>query len=156
MRTSRVIAGSALAALALAAPAAGQVTPTPTLDVITATGTVQQRVLKPKVRSQQTIQRAVKVAQDAALPRAIASARRQAERIAQLTGVTLGTVAAVTEQNYGFFSGPYCRVVRKPIVRKDADGKRRVVGRGPRRRVCSVPPYVYEAVSVTFRIVPAT
>ncbi|MFN8124245.1 MAG: SIMPL domain-containing protein [Thermoleophilia bacterium] len=154
MRTTHALAGSAVAALLLAVPAAAQ-TPTPTLDVITATGTVQQRIAKPKVQNQRTIQRAVKAAQDAALPRAIASARRQAERIAQLTGVTLGSVAAVTEQNYGYFSGPYCRVVRKPIVRRDADGKRRVVGRGPRRRVCNVPPYVYEAVSVTFRIVPA-
>jgi len=154
MRTTHAITGSLAAALLLAAPAAAQ-TPTPVLDVITATGMVQQRVAKPKLKSQKTIQRAVRVAQDAALPRAIAAARRQAKRIAQLTGVTLGSVAAVTEQNYGYFSGPYCRVVRKPIIRKDADGKRRVVGRGPRRRVCNVPPYVYEAVSVTFRIVPA-
>lgn len=154
MRTTHAVAGSIAAALLLAGPAAAQTT-TPTLDVITATGTVQQRVVKPKVQSQKTIQRAVKAAQDAALPRAIAVAKQQAQRIAELTGVTLGPVAAVTEQGYGLYGGPFCRVVRKPIVKKGADGKRHVVGRGPRRRVCSVPPSVYEAVAVTFRIVPA-
>ena len=148
-----------LAAVALAISASatgGAQTPTPALDTITAGGTVQQRVKAPKVQTQKTIAAAVRAAQDAALPAALERARLQATRIAALTGVTLGAVTSVTEQNYGFFSGPYCRVVRKPIVRRGEDGRRRVVGRGPRRKVCSVPPFIYESVSVTYRIVPAT
>lgn len=144
-------------ALALAASAtAGAQAPAPVLDTITAGGTVQQRVKAPKVKTQKSIAAAVRAAQAAALPAALERARLQATRIASLTGVTLGAVTSVTEQNYGFFSGPYCRVVRKPIIRRGEDGRRRVVGRGPRRKVCTVPPFVYESVSVTYRIVPAT
>jgi uncharacterized protein YggE len=158
-----VLAVSALAA----APAVAQNTQT-----ITAIGSAQVAV-KPKNRTDNaSIAYAVKAASIQAIPLAIAAARDEGGRLAAAAGLLLGPIESVSENTQPFSpfgpfpvpsfapvafasSGPgeYCGTITRPIVRRDASGRRRVV-RLVKERRCNVPPFASVAVAVTFSAAP--
>jgi hypothetical protein len=138
---------------------------------VTAIGVAQVAVLKRPtlVMNDASIARAVKAAGIRAIPLAIADARARAGRIAAASGLVLGSIVSVTEQGapsppFGWTSyspqvisvfgpGQYCRTVMRPIVRRDASGRRRVV-RTVRSRQCAIPPFASVALAVTFSAAP--
>ncbi|MEA2193548.1 MAG: uncharacterized protein QOI73_3669 [Solirubrobacteraceae bacterium] len=169
-RTRRGAGAIALgcAAVALtASPAAAQVSaeqPTPVPHTITVTGTAQ---VKPKPRnpkSNESIAGAVAKARRAAIPLAIEDGKGRAATLSQLSGIPLGELTAIASAPAGggpFFPGPYfgedgtfgpgkyCATVRRPITRRDAAGKRHVVGTRARRQ-CRIPQYVSANLTMVF------
>jgi len=153
--------GLAVFALAVA-PALAQETQT-----VTAIGSAQVAV-KPKNRTDNaSIARAVKAASIQAIPRAIAAARDEGDRLAAAAGLVLGPIESVSETSqpltpYGpfpvpsfgpvafasFGAGEYCGTITRGVVRHDASG-RRIVRRVKDRR-CNVPPFASVTVAVTF------
>jgi len=107
---------------------------------LTISGTGVALVRAPEQRTEATIERAVDAARPAALRRAVAQARERAARLAAGAGLTLGTVAAVTERDAeaeGGFGGRarHCVAARR---------------RGRPVRRCTVPLLASATVSVTF------
>jgi len=130
---------------------------------ITAVGTGQVAVHPSDANSDSSIQAAVKVAHQAAIPLAVANARVEAQAIAQASGLTLGAIQAVSEQTtgpFGPFFGPYgpgrfgpgrfCGVVSTPIFAHSRPGQRPRVVRVVRHRRCFAPPVDVVQLAATF------
>jgi uncharacterized protein YggE len=163
VRRSSIPLTLVLAALAVLVPSGGALAqePAPTPSV-TAAGTASVEPTPHDANSEASIRKAVEVAEDKALPRALAEARVHAARLAQLAGLTLGAIIAIDDSPqspFGFYGpfgaygtfGPdrYCGTVHTPRFRRDAAGHRHRVGTRT-RRVCRVPRTVTSTVKVTF------
>lgn len=129
---------------------------------LTATGTATA-VPKPANRQDEAaIAKAVKAAEAAALPRAVADAREHARQLARAARLKLGDLVTINNSPAGYPSfyptfGPYgpgrfCnRQPRRRIV-VDPSGRRRSVPLKGTRVVCRVPPRVSASVSLTFEV----
>jgi len=155
------LAAAALLCGPLAAPARADVVPGQQRTIV-AVGVATANVTPQDRKSNDSIKAAVDAAQAQALPDAIREGREYAEKLATAAGVTLGdllTISIAPANPYGPFCyqfGPfgvdqYCGDRRVAIVRRDANGRRRVVGRRT-RHVCIVPPRVVQQVTVTYAI----
>jgi uncharacterized protein YggE len=160
-----VIASAACAACA--APAAAQ-TPAPlppTTITVTGTGTVKPSPLNRK--SQASIAKSIRDAKAAATPLAIADGRTRAATLGAHTGLVIGQLLAITEgsgSTFPYFSpfgqegtfgpGKFCGIIRTPVFRRTADGKRKRVGVRSRRG-CRVPSQVSTSLAMTFSTTPA-
>jgi curli biogenesis system outer membrane secretion channel CsgG len=159
---SRRTASIAGCALALAAPAAAQAASDQT---ITALGTGQAKVKPADRHSNASIKKAVDEAYDRAVPRAIADAREDGQKLAAAANLVLGAILSVDENvsSIGFYYGPvnqgrfgpdtYCRTLRRVIHRRDRSGRLHVI-RTTRRKVCSVPKFAVSTLAVTFEAAP--
>lgn len=160
MLSSRVPVVLAACGAALAsAPAAYAQAPAPEVEAY-GSGAVTPKPKDPK--SNASIAAAVAAAYDRALPLAVADARTQAQELAAATGVTLGALVGVSneQQPSPFFSpfgqegafgpGRYCGTVRTPRF-KTVDGKRVRVGTKT-RRACRIPGRVTRTVKLTYAI----
>ncbi|HEY3021163.1 MAG TPA: hypothetical protein VGJ32_13280 [Solirubrobacteraceae bacterium] len=151
------LAAASLAFVLSAAPARADVQRTiVAVGVATAKPTPQDR------KSNDSIKAAVEAAEAQALPEAIREGHEYAEKLANAAGVTLGdllTISNAPTSPYGPFGyqfgpfGPdqYCGNRSVPIVRREANGRRRVVGRRT-RHVCIVPRQIVQQVTVTYAI----
>jgi uncharacterized protein YggE len=146
----------------LAAPARAQVPVVGQQRTIVAVGVATAEVTPQDRNSNDSIKAAVDAAETAALPDAISEGHEYAEKLATAAGVGLGellTISNAPASPYGPFGyqfGPFgpdrfCGNRRQAIVRRDADGRRRVVGRRT-RRVCIVPPRIVQQVTLTYAI----
>ena len=159
---SRRTASIAGCALALAAPAAAQAASDQT---ITALGTGQAKVKPADRHSNASIKTAVDEAYDRAVPRAIADAREDGQKIAAASNLLLGAILSVDENvaSFPFYYGPanqgrfgpdtYCQTIRRVIHRRDRNGRLHVV-RTKRRKVCHVPEFATSTLAVTFQASP--
>jgi uncharacterized protein YggE len=149
-------------ATALLVPAAGAQAPpaksVTTIGIGTASVTPKDR------KSNASIKEAVEAADDAARPKAIASARERATELAQAAGLTLGAITSVSEAPtlpyYGPFGAPYglqgtfgpgkyCGNVRTSHLKRDSNGRtHRVLGKP--HRVCRFPHTLNVSLTVTF------
>jgi hypothetical protein len=149
-----------LTTLALTAPAVAAADQT-----ITALGTGQATVKPTNRNNNAAIKRAVDKAYARSVPRAIADAREDGERLARASGLTLGTILSVDENvNSGnVYFGPgstfapfgpdqYCRTITRHVHRRDAAGRLHTVTR--RRRQCLVPEFASTTLAVTFEASP--
>jgi Protein of unknown function (DUF541) len=114
---------------------------------------------EPKEQTSPSIRHALFVARSAATPEAATKARANAELAAQGSGLALGPLFSIVEQQnlYGyqpilgaFAPGTYCRSFRRRIVRRDPDtGLHRVVGRRRVRR-CFAPSSFQVSLEATY------
>jgi hypothetical protein len=114
---------------------------------------------EPRRQTSPSIRHALFVARSAATPEAARNARANAELAAQGSGLALGPLFSIVEQQnlYGYQPvlgavgpGRYCRTFRNVIVRRDPEtGRRRVVRRGRVRR-CFVPPSFQVSLEATY------
>jgi len=164
--TSGAVAlGVALTVSLIAAPASAQVpvTPAPAPNTITVTGRAQVEPKPKDKKSNKSIKKAVADARAKAVPLAIADGRRRAASLSQLAGIGLGALIAIAEtsplspyfyagpfgEDGSFGPGEYCGTVRRPIFKRDANGRRKVVGTRS-TRVCRIPPYVSSSLTMVF------
>jgi hypothetical protein len=144
--------------VALAAPAAHADTRT-----VTANGSGTAAVTVTDRHHNAPIVAGVTAAHEAAIPKAIADAREEAQRLATAAGLTLGALQSVSEApaspifygpfGPGYEDGPFgpekfCGTVRRPIFRT-VHGKRKLV-RTVKERRCIVPRTETVQLSVTF------
>ena len=165
-RTSGVVtlACAITAAAALAAtPATAQVAAPPP-NTISVNGSAQ---IEPKPfdkKSNTSIKKAVAAARAKAVPLAIANGRARAATLSQLGGLPLGALISISETPSGppfffgggpfgddgsFGPGEFCGTVRRPITRRDASGRRKVVATRS-SRVCRVPRFVTSSLVMVF------
>jgi uncharacterized protein YggE len=131
---------------------------------VTALGLGQVTVSPNDRHNNASIVAAVEASEAKAIPQAMQSARERATKLAQAGGLTLGAVQSVEEVQQQFpFYGPggpnaypapfgkdkYCGDERRPRFRRDATGRRRVVGTRT-VHVCRPPRFVIINLSVTF------
>ncbi len=150
------VAATAAAAVLTTSPAMAQVPAAPPPHTISVTGSAQVEPKPFDRRSNASIRRAVAAARAKALPLAIADGRARAAELAQAAGLSLGGLISIADTSFGraipfgggpfaadggFGPGEYCGTVRRPITRRDAGGRRRVVGTRT-SRICRVPRYV--------------
>jgi uncharacterized protein DUF541 len=154
-------------------PGAAAAAPAPEGRTIAVYATGRARVVKPKEQTNTTVRAAVAGAHDKALPTAIANARGEADKLAAASGLTLGQIVSVEEQQFGvapffpygfgfeqlgtFDPGRFCGDIRRPIFAPRKQGQRGPHGlRGRRligfrkRHVCRVPQVAVVAVEVTY------
>lgn len=148
MRHRTALICTMLAALVAPATASAQFGGEP-VEGITVSGVGRVAVREPARQTEATIQRAVNVAQRAALPLALADARRKATELSQLTEVPLGGIFSVVEGGFGGgyeYFGPdgYCR----EIPARPARGRRNAQRA---RTQCRVPEVATANVFVTYR-----
>jgi hypothetical protein len=154
VRRAGLVVGCLVASLGVGAVAAHAQT-------ITALATGQAKVAPKNPRSEASIKTAVRTATRLAIPRAVLNARAQAALIGQASGLLLGPIESVEQQQsiftpyFGRF-GPnrYCGQVPKRVRVTRGDGSTRLVRRGTRRQ-CQVPDFATVTVSVTFAAAPA-
>lgn len=136
---------------------------TPAGRALVSSGVARARVRPRDRRSSASIRRAMTIARDAAAPDALREALADADRMAQATGATRGTLLAVAERprpyedGFGgsFGAGRFCGMVHRAIVRRDpATGRRRVVRRVRQRR-CFHSPTATSVFRVTALPAPA-
>jgi hypothetical protein len=150
-----------LSAAVLAAPAGAQAPLAPTRTIV-AVGASSASVSPADRKSNPSIKAAVDAAAKQALPEAITEGRDEAGELAAAAGVTLGELVTISNaplSPYGPFSyslgpfgpGQFCGDRTVAVVRRDAQGRRRVVGRR-KRHVCIVPPRVTQQVTLTYAI----
>ncbi len=161
---SRLLALAALGASLALPTVAGAQAPVPAATV-EAYGTGSVKPVPKDEKSNTSIAASVQVAQDKALPRAVADARTQAQELARAAGLTLGALTSVSNDSqpspfftpYGqegtFGPGRYCGTVRTPRY-KTVNGKRVRVGTRTRRS-CRVPTTVTRTVKLTYAAAPA-
>ena len=131
---------------------------------VTAVGLGQVNVDPKDRHNNASIVAAVEESEAKAIPQAVQFARERATKLAQAGGLALGAVQSVEEvQNQFPFYGPggpnaypapfgedkYCGDERRPRFRRDANGRRRVVGTRT-VHVCRPPRFVIINLSVTF------
>jgi uncharacterized protein YggE len=163
-RTRRVLALGSLTTALLAAPAGAQVpvAPAPPPNTITVNGIAQVEPKPKDKKSNDSIKKAVADARAKAVPRAIADGRGRAANLSTLAGIPLGALISIAESPASpyFFPGPfgedgsfgpgeYCGTVRRAVTRRDANGRRRVVGTRT-SRVCRIPRYVSSSLTMVF------
>jgi uncharacterized protein YggE len=146
-------------ALALSAPVAANAASDQT---ITALGTGQAKVKPTNRHKNAAIKRAVDRAYALSVPKAIADAREDAQRLAKSSGLTLGAIQSVDENvnnGGGYYYGPgaslapfgpdqYCGKISRRVHRRDAQGRLHTVRRTQRR--CFVPAIASTTLAVTF------
>lgn len=160
-----LVAGGALACATAGAATAAQAPATPDGGAtVTALGTAAVPVRRPARLTDATIGEAVRVARDAAGPKAVVRAREEAERLAASLGLRVGALQSVSEQSgspfffYGgldgtFGPGRYCGTIRHRVMRTTKRGRRVPTGRVRSRHLCRVPPNVTTTVSATYLVV---
>ena len=164
-RTLRLVVSTlSLGAAVVVTPAAAQTSAvgTPAPNTITVNGSAQVEPKPFNKKSNTSIKKAVAVARAKAVPLAIANGRGRAATLSQLSGIPLGALISIAEASAPpyFFPGPfgedgtfgpgeYCGTVRTRIVRRDAQGRRRVVGTRARRQ-CRVPRYISSNLTMVF------
>jgi uncharacterized protein YggE len=158
--TAAVLGGCVLA---LSVPAAAQADQT-----ITALGSAQVKVKPTNRHKNKAIRRAVDKAYARSLPKAIADARNDGNRIAKASGLVLGAIQSIDENvnnGGGYYYGPaanlapfgpdqYCGKVTRRVHRRDAQGRLHTVRRTQRR--CFVPAFASTTLAVTFEATPAS
>lgn len=164
-RSSRSVLPLVVAGAALAAPTAAAAQQPAATPVLSSAGT---GTVKPEPRdrtSNASIARAVRVAQEGAVPLAVADARARAQRLALAAGLTLGPLQAIgdTPTPYGGFGpygetgtfgpGRYCGTVSRFRTRRLANGQVRRIRIGS-RRTCRVPNRIVANVTLTFATSP--
>jgi uncharacterized protein YggE len=166
LSSARAAGAAVLLSLACAAPAAAQSPAPPNTITVTGTGVVKPAPQDRK--SNASIAKAVRDAEAAATPLAIADGRARAANLAGLAGMTLGQLIAITEgatSPFGFYGpvygqqgtfgpGKFCGTVRVPIFRRTANGGRKLV-RTRTRHTCRIPPQVTATLGMTFATTPA-
>lgn len=164
-RIAVVFACAAVATPVAAVPAAARapVSPPPAPHTLTVVGSAQVKPAPRNPRSNASIKKAVADAQREAIPLALANGRGRAAQLSQLAGLVIGEMIAIAAtpapappffgpfggEEGSFGPGKYCGTVRRPIFRKDAQGRRRVVGTRSRRQ-CRVPPFVSANLTMVF------
>jgi uncharacterized protein DUF541 len=159
------LAGTVLGALLAAGSGTTATAQTPASGkTVTAVGLGQVNVTPKDRHNNASIVAAVEASEAKAIPQAVQTARERASKLAQAGGLTLGAVQSVEEvQNQFPFYGPggpnaypapfgkdkYCGDERRPRFRRDANGRRRVVGTHT-VHVCRPPRFVIINLSVTF------
>jgi hypothetical protein len=154
--------GTVAAAAVLAVPAAEA--QAPPAKSVTTIGIGTASVKPADRKSNASIKEAVDAADDAARPKAIASAKERATELAQASGLTLGGITSVSEASqfpyYGPFGPPYalqgtfgpgkfCGTTRSSHLKRDKNGNvHRVLGK--RHRVCRFPSTINVQLTVTF------
>ena len=163
--TRRLVAlGITLTAALVAAPAGAQ-TPAaaPPPNTITVNGSAQVEPKPKDTKSNTSIKKAVADARTKAVPRAIGNGRARASNLSQLSGIPLGALISIAEapasplfyvgpfggEDGSFGPGEYCGNVTRAVTRRDANGRRRVVGRRT-SRVCRIPRYVTSNLTMVF------
>lgn len=170
MKRSLITIAAAAATLGLASTALAEG------ETVAAYGNGQVAVTPTNVKSEAAIKAAVEAAKVASLPAAIADARVNAQRLADASGLNLGAILSVEEQQsnpylfggfggfggvvgrggvlLGPFNGNFCGTISRPIVKRvRVNG--RVRPRVVRRvRKCFVPASAVTTVEVTFRAAP--
>jgi hypothetical protein len=118
-------------------------------------------------RSEASIAKAVRDAQAASVPLALADGRARAQRLAAAAGLTLGALKTISDvppspfgpygDGYGaegtFGPGRYCGTVNRYRTRRLSGGRFRRVRIGS-RRVCRVPRQITGTVSISFHTTP--
>jgi Protein of unknown function (DUF541) len=132
-------------------------------QTITANGTGTAKVTVTDRRHNAAILEGVTAAHTAAIPKAIADAREEAQRLATATGLTLGALQSVAEapaspifygpfgssyENGPFGPGKFCGTIHRAIFRT-VHGKRKLV-RTVKQRRCIVPSDETVELSITF------
>jgi uncharacterized protein YggE len=106
--TRRIVFAATVATAALVPlPAVATAAPAPEGRTIAVYATGRARVVKPAEQTNTAIRRAVAAAHDKALPTAIANARGQAQKLAAASGLTLGEIISIEEQQLGVPFAPY-------------------------------------------------
>lgn len=158
-----VLGGSAALAVCSGPAAAQQPTvQTPAPNTVSAIGTARVKPEPNDRKSNDSIKRAVKVARQQAIPKALADGRERAANLAALAGLPLGALISVGEtapSPFGYFGpygddgtfgpGRYCGTIRTSVFRTDAQGRRQRVG-SRARRTCRIPPYVTASLTVVY------
>jgi hypothetical protein len=152
------------ASLAIGATSAAAQVAAPPPNTISATGSAQVEPKPFDKKSNNSIKKAVAAARAKAIPLAIANGRARAATLSQASGLKLGALISIADAGAApfYFGGPfgedgsfgpgeYCGKVTRAIIKRRADGTRKVVGRRT-SRVCRVPRYV----SANFVLVFAT
>ncbi|HMJ34222.1 MAG TPA: hypothetical protein VK501_09910 [Baekduia sp.] len=125
---------------------------------LVAEGTGQGRVAPRDRRSSASIRHALRAARLAAMPAALAEARRDARSIAAGAGLPMGALFSIAEVRRpyedpalgAFGPGRFCGTVSRPVFRRDpATGRRKVVGRVSQRR-CFFSTTATIALRVTY------
>jgi hypothetical protein len=163
--TRRLVALGIVLTGALVAPPAGAQTPAapaPAPNTITVNGSGLVEPKPADKKSNDSIKKAVAAARAKAVPQAIADGRRRATNLSQLSGIPLGALISIAEapaspyfyigpfnEDGTFGPGEYCGTVRRAIVRRDSQGRRKVVGTRT-SRVCRVPRYVSSNLTMVF------
>ena len=159
------LAGAIVGALLAAGSGTTATAQSPTNSkTVTAIGLGQVNVTPKDRHKNASIVEAVEASEAKAIPQAVQAARERATKLAQAGGLTLGAVQSVEEVQQQFpFYGPggpnaypapfgkdkYCGDERRPRFRRDANGRRRVVGTRT-VHVCRPPRFVIINLSVTF------
>jgi hypothetical protein len=129
-------------------------------DTVTATGTGQS-VVHPKNRNNNaSIVSAYDAARQAAIGGALKEARTYALAYAKGVGLTLGSVQSVSDAQNTVFYGPgqfigpfgpdqFCGTLRQAILKKEKNGRRKVVGTKKVHR-CIVPRSAFVTLTVTY------
>lgn len=158
-----VLAAGCVAALALAGgPPPAPAPADPPAFTVVVPGSAQSEVRRPGVRTNATIDRAVRAARARAIPLAVAAARRDAAVLGSAGSLRVGAVVAVRRDvsPYGIWDGDDGRFgpgvwcgqtyVTRRVRRPDGSTKRA----GRRRFGCHPPARASVRITVTFRAEP--
>ncbi len=135
-------------------------------ETVAAYGTGQIAITPTDRKSEASITAAVAAAQALTIPAAVADARATAFKLAEASGLNIGAIITVEQQQaspffyspfptgrvVGQFNGKFCGTVNRAIFRT-VDGKRKLVRR-VRERKCFFPPFASASVEITFRAAP--
>ena len=157
MRPRMLVALVAGCTVLAAAPAAAVAAASGT---VTATGT-GERAVHPKNRHDNaSIVSAYDAARHAAIGGALKDAHTNALAYAKGVGLTLGSVVSVSDAENSVFYGPgefvgpfgpnqFCGTLRRAILKKQKNGRRKVVGTKKVHR-CIVPSFASVSLTVTY------
>ena len=151
------------AALVLAVPAAAA--QGASAQTITAVGNGQAKVKPANPNNNASIVRAVASAYSRSVPRAIAAARADGQRLASASGLVLGGILSVDENvngASGYYYGPanfgrfgpnqYCGTLVRRVHRRDSAGVLHTIRR--KQHKCYVPEFAFSTLAVTFSAAP--
>jgi hypothetical protein len=129
-------------------------------DTVTATGTGQHAVHPKNRKDNASIAAAYDAARQAAIGGALEEAHRYALAYAKGVRLTLGAVQSVSDVQNSVFYGPgqfvgpfgpnqFCGTLRQPILKKEKNGRRKVIGTKKVHR-CFVPRSAFVTLTVTY------
>ncbi|HWI73747.1 MAG TPA: SIMPL domain-containing protein [Baekduia sp.] len=163
-RTVAVVAVLAFVAGCLAAVANAQTPVAAPQRTIVADGDAIAKVTPKDKKSNASIVAAIAKAEKEALPRAYKDAQEEAAGLAQVAGVTLGTLLTISNEPptspyfgpYGATTGTfgpdlYCGNIRTRSVKIDKNGKRHY-GKFRTHRTCRFPSTLSRTVELTYAI----
>ena len=127
---------------------------------VTATGTGERAVHPTNRHDNASIVSAYDAARQAAIGGALKDAHTNALAYAEGVGLTLGPVVSVSDAQNSPFYGPgefvgpfgpnqFCGTVRRAILKKEKNGRRKVVGTKKVHR-CIVPSFASVSLTVTY------